>query len=155
MVSQKRGDYLRQILFFVEKKGYARPRDIAGKMGVRPPSVTEMLGKLRKGGYVDYERYGEATLTPAGLAEARRLRGKYEVFGKLLKMLLVPGEIAEEDACVMEHYLHKKTEVQLSRFVQFVGEFKRTPLFLKNFGEYCKSGKLPKCGKMKKAKKKP
>jgi DtxR family transcriptional regulator, Mn-dependent transcriptional regulator len=147
MLSQKCEDYLEAILMLVEKKGYARPRDIARRMQVKPPSVTEMLGKLRIEGYVNYEKYGEVTLTPAGLSEARKVRCRHEVFEKLLTMLLVPPEIASEDACVLEHHIHKKTEVQLSRFVKFVEGFQGGAPFLKNFAEYCKSGKMPKCPK--------
>lgn len=153
MLSQKCEDYLESILILVEKKGYARPRDVAAKMGVKPPSVTEMLGKLKREGYVNYERYGEVTLTPAGLVEARKVKRKHEVFEKLLNMLLVPPEIAEEDACVLEHHIHKKTEIQLSRFVQFVEEFRGSPLFLRNFKKYCETGELPKkCNRAKKRK---
>ena len=152
MLSQKCEDYLESILILVEKRGYARPRDIARKMCVKPPSVTEMLGKLKREGYINYEKYGEVTLTPAGLVEARKVKRKHEVFEKLLNMLLVPPDIAEEDACVLEHHIHKKTEQQLSKFVQFVEEFGGSPRFLKNFEGYCRSGKLPKSCKMAKKK---
>lgn len=147
MLSQKCEDYLETILLVVESRGYARPRDIARKMGVRPPTVTEMLGKLKEQGYINYEKYGEITLTRSGIVEARKVRSRHEVFEKLLNMLFVPPKIAEEDACVLEHHIHKKTEIQLSKFVQFVEEFKGGAPFLENFGEYCKSGKLPKCVK--------
>ncbi|MFP3949649.1 MAG: metal-dependent transcriptional regulator [Candidatus Micrarchaeia archaeon] len=149
MLSQKAEDYLEAILIIVEKRGYARPRDIAKKLGVKPPSVTEMLLKLSETGYIEYEKYGEAVLTAQGMAEASKVKKRHEIFEKLLKMLLVPREIAERDACILEHNLHHKTNEQISRFVEFVGFFEGGPVFLEHFKEYSENGKTPKkCKKM-------
>ncbi len=151
MLSQKAEDDLEAILIIVEEKGYARPRDIAKKLGVKPPSVTEMLLKLSESGYVEYEKYGEAVLTAQGMAEASKVKKRHEIFEKLLKMLLVPGEIAEKDACILEHNLHHKTNEQISKFVEFVGLFRGGPVFLKHFKAYSEGGKIPKkCKKMRK-----
>ena len=151
MLTQNAEDYLEAILILVEQKGYARPKEIAAKLGVKPPSVSEMLWKLRESGYVYYEKYGEATLTPQGLIEAQKVKKRHEIFEKLLKSLLVSPRIAEEDACILEHHLHKETNTQISKFVEFIEEFEGGPEFLKHFEKYCKTGKLPKtCKRAKK-----
>ncbi|MBD3389636.1 MarR family transcriptional regulator [Candidatus Micrarchaeota archaeon] len=149
MLSQKAEDYLEAILLIAEEKGYARPRDIAKKLGVRPPSVTEMLLKLSESGYIEYEKYGEAVLTPQGMSEAGKVKKRHEIFEKLLRMLLVPQDIAGKDACILEHNLHHKTNKQISRFVEFVELFEGGPAFLEHFKAYSEKGKLPKkCKKM-------
>ncbi len=152
MLTQNAEDYLEAILLLVETKGYARPKEIAAKLGVTPPSVSEMLWKLRADGYIEYEKYGAATLTPHGLIEAKKVKQRHEIFEKLLNSLLVDPKIAAEDACILEHHLHKETNTQISKFVEFIEEFEGGPEFLKNFEKYCKCGKLPK--KCKGAKKK-
>ena len=46
MPTAKTEDYLEAMLELTREKGYIRVKDIADKLGVRPPSVTEMLKKL-------------------------------------------------------------------------------------------------------------
>ena len=45
-------------------------RALAERFGVSPSTVSEALKKLAAAGLVDHERYGTATLTDAGRAEA-------------------------------------------------------------------------------------
>lgn len=48
-------------------------RDIAQLMGVRRPTVHNMLASLREKGLIDMERYGEVRLTHGGMDCARML----------------------------------------------------------------------------------
>ncbi|RJS79052.1 metal-dependent transcriptional regulator, partial [Candidatus Bathyarchaeota archaeon] len=45
-VSGRCEDYLRAIYEIFEQKGYVRIRDVSKKLGVKPPSVVEMMKKL-------------------------------------------------------------------------------------------------------------
>jgi DtxR family Mn-dependent transcriptional regulator len=45
MLSRKTEDYLEAIYNIIEKKGYARVKDIALELKVSSPSVTEMMRK--------------------------------------------------------------------------------------------------------------
>ena len=53
----RREDYLEIISELVGLKGYATTLDISRHMNVSPPSVTKMLQKLDKDGYLEYEKY--------------------------------------------------------------------------------------------------
>ena len=53
----RREDYLEIISELVGLKGYATTLDISRYMNVSPPSVTKMLQKLDKDGYLEYEKY--------------------------------------------------------------------------------------------------
>ncbi len=89
-ISNRVEDYLRVIYEVVKRKGYARTKDIAAELGVKPPTVTEMLKKLDRKGLISYERYGAVTLTKKGEEIARSVESRHETFVKLLEMLLVP-----------------------------------------------------------------
>jgi DtxR family Mn-dependent transcriptional regulator len=150
MLSRKAEDYLETILFLIQEKGYARTKDIAVRRCVKPPSVTEMLAKLQKNGLVSYEKYEGAKLTPKGREIARTIKKKHILLRKFLKMIRVSSRNAEKDACMMEHELTQETVNQLSQFVSFVESFEEDPHFFKNYQDFCKTGKLPKCPKIKK-----
>jgi len=134
-------DYLRAIFEIVQRKGYARIRDIAMELSVQPPSVVEMMKKLGQMGFVAYEKYGAVTLTSEGEEMARAVAKRHETFKKLLEIILVPKEIALKDSHLLEHRLHPKTVLQFTRFVEFVSSAPEHPKFvgrwLDQFKKYC------------------
>lgn len=109
MASRSKEDYLEAIHWLIEKKGHARTKDIAAELKVKPPSVTEMLSKLDGDGLVRYEKYGGVSLTKKGRTLAVSVKSRHNVFREFLIAIGVPERTAEQDACVMEHNLHKKT----------------------------------------------
>ena len=146
MLSRKAEDYLEAVWVVTKRKGYARIKDIASELDVKPPSVTEMMKKLDRLGYVNYEKRGGITLTEKGLQVARIVRDRHETFVKLFRIIQVPDDIAKRDAYKLEHNLHPKTIEQLKKFVEFVELFPAmNPRWLQHFEEYCNSGKLPEC----------
>ncbi len=111
-------DYLEAIADLVASKGYARVKDVSEVLGVAPPSVTEMFKKLGEADLVNYERYGAVTLTSEGETIARSTREKHETLKRFLLILGVPQEIADMDACRIEHVVHEKTLKRISDFVK-------------------------------------
>ncbi|MBC7114048.1 MAG: DtxR family transcriptional regulator, Mn-dependent transcriptional regulator [Archaeoglobi archaeon] len=111
-------DYLETILKIVREKGYARVKDIAEELDVRPASVTEMLNKLSSEGLVNYEKYSGVTLTDEGRERAEKINRVHETLKKLLILIGVPEEIAEEDACKIEHVLHEETVKKIVKLVE-------------------------------------
>ena len=120
MASPKAEDYLEAIRSLMQRKGYVRVKDLAGELGVKPPTVTGMLSRLGGKGYVHYEKRGGISLTQKGRKTASEVAARHEVLSRLLKALGVPAEIAEEDACAMEHSLNPKTMRRLSLLVGFM-----------------------------------
>jgi len=119
-LSTREEDYLRSIHEILERKGYARIRDIANEVGVTPPSAVEMMRKLAQKGMVIYEKYGGVNLTPQGREIARVISRRHETFIKFLEIILVPKEVALKDAHILEHQLDPKTIKQFARFVEFI-----------------------------------
>jgi DtxR family Mn-dependent transcriptional regulator len=136
-------DYLETIFNLTETKGQARINDIAENLHVRPPSATEMIQKLAMKALVNREGYGTIHLTRNGERIAKNVKKRREVIAKLLRIILVPEEVAYRDACVMEHKLDSKTIEQLEKFVNFVNNARVQPRWIKHFKEYCETGKYP------------
>jgi len=132
-------DYLEAIYILMRRKGLARVGDLSSLLNVKAPTVTEMVQKLARRGLVIYERYRGVRLTPRGEEIAKGVLERHEVLKSFLKILGLDEEIAEEDACRMEHYLHAETVERLSKFVEFV---LRAPgaSWLRRFKEFCSAG---------------
>lgn len=145
MLTRKTEDYLEAIYNVTERKGYARIKDIASELHITPPSVTEMVQKLAKKNLVIYEKYSGVNLTEEGKAIAQAVKHRHDTFTTFLEIILVPTDIAEKDACELEHHLNPKTIEQFSRFVKFVKNAPMYPKWLTHFKEYCKTGKHPVC----------
>jgi DtxR family Mn-dependent transcriptional regulator len=140
-LTERMEDYLRAIYEIERNKGYARLKDIALKLNVRPSTAVEMLKKLQSRGLIIYEKYGGIKLTEEGKSIAEIIEKRYRYVRKFLEMLLVPPEIALRDAHILEHRLHPKTIMQIIKFVEFVEKHKEKPrsisLWFKRFKEYC------------------
>lgn len=135
-------DYLKAILSITENKGFARTKDVAKALGVRPATTVEMLKKLEQKGLIKREHYGPTVLTEKGTNIARVTLKKNKVLFDFFKMILVPEEDAIRDACDMEHSLSKVTNEQLIKFMEFLSHEGFFEVWEKKFREYSTSGKL-------------
>jgi DtxR family Mn-dependent transcriptional regulator len=136
MLSRKAEDYLEAIYNIAQRKGYAQIKDISSELHVSPPSVTEMMGKLAKKDLVTYEKYSGVNLTERGAGIAKTIKNRHDTFTTFLKIIMVPNEIAEKDACTLEHHLNSKTIEQFSKFVKFVKNAPLYPKWLHHFGTF-------------------
>ncbi|HDH86736.1 MAG TPA: metal-dependent transcriptional regulator [Desulfobacteraceae bacterium] len=141
MYSKSVEDYLEAIYNIIQRKGYAKTKDISRELDVRPPSVTEMLKKLDNLGLVKYERYGGVTLTKEGERIAKMVKTRHDTIKEFLSILLISEKTAEKDACKLEHDLSPETIEQLTKFVRFVKNAPIYPKWLEHFKEFCRTGK--------------
>ncbi|MCP1662895.1 MAG: metal-dependent transcriptional regulator [Methanocalculus sp. MSAO_Arc1] len=112
-LSRKAEDYLEAIYRVASSKGYARTKDVALELGVRPSTVVEMFRKLHSFGLLEYRRYEGVVLRPEGEKIGRTVHLRHETLKEFLLLLRVPERVAEEDACFMEHELHPETIQQI------------------------------------------
>ena len=138
-------DYLETIYALSKEKGDVRVKDIAHKLGIKSASVSEMLRKLDKCGYVACEKYGDIALTSKGELTGKTVMVRHETIKAFLKIIYVPEDVAERSACTIEHNLEAETIEQLTKFVKFVGAYGMHPKWLEHFEVYCRTGKIPKC----------
>ena len=135
-------DYLKAILNSTENKGFARTKDVAKALGVRPATTVEMLKKLEEKGLIKREHYGPTVLTEKGTKIATITLKKHKVLLDFFTMILVPEEDAEKDACDMEHNLSKITNEQLIKFMAFLSHEGFFDIWAKKFKDFSSSGKL-------------
>jgi|TARA_B100000745_G_scaffold167005_1_gene109293 Mn-dependent DtxR family transcriptional regulator len=129
----RREDYLEIISELVGLKGYATTLDISRHMNVSPPSVTKMLQKLDKDGYLEYEKYHGINLTSKGNQVAEVIRQKHSTLLEIFEILGIKRDIANQDAEGMEHYLNPKTIKRLRKFLVFL---KSNPKIIDEFNEF-------------------
>ena len=129
----RREDYLEIISELVGLKGYATTLDISRHMNVSPPSVTKMLQKLDKDGYLEYEKYHGINLTSKGNQVAEVIRQKHSTLLEIFEILGIKKDIANQDAEGMEHYLNPKTIKRLRKFLVFL---KSNPKIIDEFNEF-------------------
>jgi len=138
-------DYLEAIYLLAREKDNVRTTDIASFLGHKPPSVTEMLGKLGEDGLVKHEKYGAVSLTPRGRKIATEVSSRHVDLISFLRLLGVDKKSAEADACKIEHIVNPKTMEKLRKFLRFVGEAPEKPQWLDHYRYFVKTGKHPKC----------
>lgn len=138
-------EYIETIYTLEKKDGKARTGMIATVLNVKPPSVTEMLQKLQEQGLVKYQIYIGVKLTPKGKEIAQKLIRKHELIGNFLKIIGVEKEMAEIDACQIEHYVSPNTMECLEKFVEFVQEAPVCPKWLEHFQDFCDTGNRNEC----------
>lgn len=103
--------YLETIYVLTEGGAVARTKDIAAEWKVSQPSATEMVQKLAAQGYLHYEPYKGASLTPEGMILGRAVIRKHRLLERfLVDVVGVPGDQAADSACAMEHVIPGQME---------------------------------------------
>ncbi len=135
MITRAMEDYLETIYWLSKERGSAKVSNISQTMGVRLPSVSEMMKRLKDKGLVEYEPYGEVTLTEKGKEVAMKIAARHELLASFFMALGVEKKIALEDACKVEHDLHPDTLKKLRTFIKFVTERSMFSKFLEYVSE--------------------
>ncbi|MER1958040.1 MAG: transcriptional regulator MntR [Solibacillus sp.] len=113
-------DHIEQIYLLIENKGYARVSDIAEALSVLPSSVTKMVQKLDKDGYLVYEKYRGLTLTPKGQKLGKRLVQRHELLEQFLRLIGVDEERIYNDVEGIEHHLSWNSIDRIADLVQLL-----------------------------------
>jgi len=115
-------DHIEQIYLLIANKGYARVSDIAEALSVLPSSVTKMVQKLDKDGYLVYEKYRGLTLTPRGEQLGKRLVQRHELLEQFLRIIGVDEERIYNDVEGIEHHLSWNSIDRIADLVQVMEE---------------------------------
>jgi len=101
-----------------EKKRLVKTTEIAEKLKVKPASVTEMISKLSKEGYVDYQPYKGVTLTKKGEEIAKKIKGYHLVFEKFFRDFIgLDEKVAHEISCKIEHVVSDEVVERICSFI--------------------------------------
>src|ERR1700746_732181 len=113
-LTRSQEDYLKALF---QLHGDARPvptRDLASRLGISSPSVSEMVSRLTAHGLVEHDRYRGQQLT----REGRRGGGELVRHHRLLEMFLVEvlgytWDEVHDEAERLEHFISERMEARI------------------------------------------
>lgn len=117
-ITQSVADYLEAILLLQSEKQYVRSVDIANHFGYSRPTVSQTMKAFRSKGYVEVDEDGFVHLTDLGTAIAQSTYEKHRVLTGLLTAIGVSEEVAEADACKLEHDISDETFAAIKRLYE-------------------------------------
>lgn len=97
--------YLETILLLRERKPQVRSIDIAEERGYAKSSVSRAVSLLQARGYITVGADGSIALTPSGERRAADIYDRHRVLTELLEQLGAPSDMAEDNACRIEHVI--------------------------------------------------
>lgn len=104
------------IYSFNEKGELAKNTELAKKLKVAPPSVTQMIKKLAAEGLVEHQPYKGVALTGRGMALAQKVVRKHRLLERFLHDFLgFNRDKVHDEACRMEHTLSDEAALALCK----------------------------------------
>src|SRR5579885_1825782 len=87
---------------------------LAERFNVSPPTVTEMLKRLVKNGYIEMNNKRHVTLTDAGIEAAEAVLRRHRLTERfLVDMLGMQWHEVHEEACRLEHFISGAVEARV------------------------------------------
>ena len=113
-------DYLEAIVMLGgTTENPVRSVDIANKLGVSKASVNKAMNSLKEKGFADQPYYGDVTLTEDGYRYGAAVLERHELLRKFLtKVLGIPEDTAEEEACLMEHAISDESFKKWNSYIK-------------------------------------
>lgn len=103
-------NYLETILILTKRNGSVRSIDIANEMDFTKASVSRAMSILKRDNYIIMEADGSILLTKEGLKMANAVYDRHITLTRFIhENLGVDMDIAEKDACRIEHIISPKT----------------------------------------------
>lgn len=102
-------DYLKAVLILSQRMERVRAIDVSQYLGFAKTSVSHGLLLLRQGGLLSRDTDGYLCLTETGQAAAEKVYAKHRFFTQWLTKAGVAPDIAEKDACRMEHAISEES----------------------------------------------
>ena len=111
-------DYLESILKLRQQGKAVRSIDVVADLGYSKPSVSLGMKRLRESGHITVDNDGVISLTEQGEAVAQRIIGRHRALTEFFVRLGVSREVAEQDACKVEHDISEETFEKLMAHAQ-------------------------------------
>jgi len=145
--TQSLEDYLETLYVIGLDQKVVRVRDVAQALGVKMPSVVAAIKSLSEKGLVEQEKYGHIELTAEGERVGKEIYARHQMLLVFFRDFLgLDREVAEQDACRIEHYLSPQARERLLKMVQFVQQCPgEEVMFLKKFQHFAKTGERSEC----------
>lgn len=109
--------YLETILKLHLKGARVKAVDVAAELGFSRPSVSNAVKTLVKEGYITVGEYAELVLTEKGMEKAISVYDRHCVLKKLLTDMGAKDDVAEENACRIEHVIDDEVFALIKKYV--------------------------------------
>lgn len=145
--SQSVEDYLEALYVIGLEQKVVRVKDVARALKVTMPSVVAAVRTLSEKGLVEQEKYGHIELTPKGEAVAKEIYARHQMLYAFFSEILgLDPQVAEEDACRVEHYLSPPARERMTKLVEFVRSCQDDRVqFLERFQHFVETGERGFC----------
>ena len=97
--------YLETILLIKKRKGNVRSVDVAEELGYAKSSVSRGVNLLLEKGSINIGKGGDIPFTESGLERAAMVYERHRVITRVLRSMGASKEVAEENACRIEHVI--------------------------------------------------
>ena len=113
--------YLLAVDSLLETKEYIIVKDVSEFLNIGGASTADAIKKLKEKGYINYEPYGNITLSPKGkeLISLKKYR-HYTITKFLNKVLDIELKKAQENATAIEYSMTKDVLTRLVGFMDFM-----------------------------------
>ncbi len=112
-------DYIETIYLLKKKNGSVRSVDVANELNFSRPSVSRAVGILKNDGFLTVTNDGELELTDLGLKKAKSVYEKHTNLTRFLMLTAnVSEDIAETDACRIEHIISAETFKGIKKYLK-------------------------------------
>ena len=108
-LSEQTEDYLERIQELIDRKGYARVSDIADALKITPSTVSSMVRRLARAGFIHFENYRGLGLTDSGRAVAGRMQARHRILTEFLESLGLEPGVVRRDVEGIEHHVSPST----------------------------------------------
>jgi DtxR family Mn-dependent transcriptional regulator len=115
MLSENVEEYLEAVCRLVERGIRPTTTNIAKALRVSYPSVSEMLRRLDAQGFLKYEPYRGAALTPKGRAAGKRVLRKHRLIERFLYTVGLSSKKIHQEACKLEHSVSDDLETLIEK----------------------------------------
>lgn len=111
-------DYVEAVAEILGRQGQCRVVDLTKRFGVSHVTVTRIVSRLVKEGFLQTEPYRPIELTEQGRRLAEDSWRRHELVYRFLLAIGVPAKIAEVDAEGIEHHVSPETLECFRRFTR-------------------------------------
>ncbi len=113
-------DYLSVIYKHQDESGNIKPNIIAEKLGISNAAVTDMLRRLSKEKYVNYEKYKSITLTEKGRNYAKNMVRRHRIWEVFLNQVVgIPWDKVHDEAHRLEHSASDELINRMEEMLEF------------------------------------
>jgi len=114
-------EYVEIIYDLLRVNPVARIKDISRLRGVTPSTVSTVIDNLKKQDLVTHQKFGYVSLTPEGHTLGETLSRRHQLVRMfLVEILGVNPQVAQDDACLIEHVIASETFDKLLNFIEFL-----------------------------------